>query len=121
MRAIRKDYFLDHDHSAYVDQWDWELAITDEQRRLDFLTDVVQKIWSVIKGAETHVQELFPQLKTDRYPNLPDELTFIHAEDILDRYPDLPRKQREIEICKNIQLCSSTVLAGRSRTDIRTN
>jgi len=98
MRAIRKDYFLDHDHSAYVDQWDWELAITDEQRNLKFLKQVVQKIWKVLKGAETHVQELFPQLKTDKYPDLPDELTFIHAEDILDKYLDLPRKQRETTI-----------------------
>jgi len=98
MRAVRKDYFLDHDHSAYVDQWDWELAITEEHRNLQFLTKVVEKIWKVIKGAEIHVQELFPQLKTDEYPSLPEKLTFIHAEDILDRYPDLPRKQRETEI-----------------------
>ena len=100
MRAVRKDYFLDHDHSAYVDQWDWELAITEEQRNLDLLRDVVRKIWKVLKGAELHVQEIFPQLKTDKYPDLPDELTFIHAEDILDMYPDLPRKQRETEIVK---------------------
>ncbi|MCJ7778351.1 MAG: aspartate--ammonia ligase, partial [Sedimentisphaerales bacterium] len=100
MRAIRKDYFLDHDHSAYVDQWDWELAITEKQRNLDLLRNVVRKIWKVIKGAEIHVQELFPQLKTDKYPDLPDEITFIHAEDILDMYPDLPRKQRETEIVK---------------------
>jgi aspartate--ammonia ligase len=98
MRAVRKDYFLDHDHSAYVDQWDWELAITKEQRNLRYLTEVVEKLWKVIKGAETHVQELYPQLKDDRYPNIPDNLTFIHAEDILDMYPDLPRKQRETEI-----------------------
>jgi len=98
MRAVRKDYFLDHDHSAYVDQWDWELAISPQQRNLDFLKDVVRRIWKVIKGAETHVQEMFPQLKTDKYPNLPDELTFIHAEDLLARYPDLPRKQRETAI-----------------------
>jgi len=95
MHAVRKDYFLDHDHSAYVDQWDWELAITEEQRNLKLLTAVVEKIWKVIKGAERHVQGLFPQLKTDRYPDLPEKLTFLHAEDILDRYPDLPRKQRE--------------------------
>jgi len=95
MRAVRKDYFLDHDHSAYVDQWDWELAITEQQRNLKFLREVVQKLWKVLKGAEAHVQELFPQLKSDKYPNLPDELTFIHAEDILDRFPDLPRQQRE--------------------------
>jgi aspartate--ammonia ligase len=100
MRAVRKDYFLDHDHSAYVDQWDWELAITEEQRNLKLLTEVVEKIWKVIKGAETYVQELFPDLKSDRYPNLPDRLTFLHAEEILDKYPDLPRKQRETEILK---------------------
>ena len=100
MRAVRKDYFLDHDHSAYVDQWDWELAITEQQRNLKFLKEVVEKLWKVLKGAETHVQELFPQLKTDKYPNLPDELTFVHAEDILDRFLDLPRKQRETAIAQ---------------------
>ena len=77
MRAVRKDYFLDHDHSAYVDQWDWEKRITPEQRNLDFLTDTVKKIWKVLKGAEQLAQELYPQLKSDKYPNLPDEL--IHA------------------------------------------
>ena len=98
MRAVRKDYFLDHDHSAYVDQWDWELAIKKEQRNLAFLTEVVEKIWKVLTGAEKHIQERFPQLKTDQYPNLPEKLTFIHAEDILAKYPDLPRKQRETAI-----------------------
>lgn len=100
MRAVRKDYFLDHDHSAYVDQWDWELVITEEKRNLDFLTEVVKKIWKVLKGAEAYIQNFFPQLKTDKYPNLPEELTFLHAEDILDQYPNLPRKQRETEILK---------------------
>ncbi len=98
MRAVRKDYFLDHDHSAYVDQWDWEQVITADQRNLDYLKAVVKKIWKVLKGAETFVQEMFPKLKTDKYPNLPDELTFLHAEDILDRFPEMPRKQRETEI-----------------------
>ncbi|MHC4396676.1 MAG: aspartate--ammonia ligase [Planctomycetota bacterium] len=102
MRAVRKDYFLDHDHSAYVDQWDWELAITEEQRNLKLLKEVVEKIWVVLKGAEAHVQELFGQLKTDKYPDMPEKLTFIHAEDILDRYSDLPRKQRETEIAKEL-------------------
>ncbi len=98
MRAVRKDYFLDHDHSAYVDQWDWELAITARQRTLAMLKDVVRRIWKVLKGAETHVQRLFPQLKDGRYPDLPEELTFLHAEEILERFPDLPRKQRETAI-----------------------
>ena len=98
MRAVRKDYFLDHDHSAYVDQWDWERAISPDQRSLEFLKVVVRKIWKVLKGAEQHVQQVFPKLKTERYPDLPDELTFLHAEDILELYPDLPRKQRETAI-----------------------
>ena len=98
MKAVRKDYFLDHDHSAYVDQWDWERVVVPEERNLDFLTDIVKKIWSVLFGAEKHVQELYPQLNTPKYPNLPEELTFLHAEEILEMYPDLPRKQRETKI-----------------------
>jgi aspartate--ammonia ligase len=98
MRAVRKDYFLDHDHSSYVDQWDWEKVITPEQRNLDYLTDTVKKIWKVIYGAGQHVRELFPELKHDKYQDFPEELTFIHAEEILERYPDLPRKQRETKI-----------------------
>ena len=98
MRAVRKDYFLDHDHSAYVDQWDWERAITAEQRNLDFLKGIVSKIWKVIVGAEKFAQSLFPQLKDPRYPNLPEELKFLHAEELLDMYPDLPRKQRETTV-----------------------
>ncbi len=98
MRAVRKDYFLDHDHSCYVDQWDWERVMTPEQRNLDFLKQIVRKIWKVLKGAETHVLTLFPELNDPRYPRLPDELTFLHAEEILDMYPDLPRKQRETAI-----------------------
>jgi aspartate--ammonia ligase len=98
MRAVRKDYFLDHDHSSYVDQWDWEKVITPADRNLDYLTDTVQKIWKVIRGAGTHAQQLFPELATDKYPDFPDELFFIHAEDLLDMYPDLPRKQRETRL-----------------------
>ena len=95
MKAVRKDYFLDHDHSSYVDQWDWERAITKEDRNLDFLKDIVKKIWKVIWEAGQMSQEMFPQLKTSKYPDIPEELTFLHAEEILDMYPDLPRKQRE--------------------------
>jgi aspartate--ammonia ligase len=98
MKAIRKDYFLDHDHSAYVDQWDWEKVITPDQRNLDFLTDTVNRIWKVLTGAEELALDMFPQLKDPRYPSLPKELVFIHAEDILEMYPDLPRKQRETRL-----------------------
>ncbi len=98
MRAVRKDYFLDHDHSAYVDQWDWELAMTSEQRTLEYLTDVVQRIWGVIRGAGELVNERYPALANGPYPAFPERLEFFHAEDILDMYPDLPRKQRETRL-----------------------
>ena len=95
MRAVRKDYFLDHDHSAYVDQWDWERAILPEQRTLDYLTETVKVIWSVIKEADRFLREHWPMLADPRYPELPDELEFVHAEDILAAHPELPRKKRE--------------------------
>jgi aspartate--ammonia ligase len=98
MRAVRKDYFLDHDHSAYVDQWDWEKAISADQRNLEYLKETVRRIWKVIKGAEIYAHEMFPQLRSDKYQSLPDTLTFMHAEDILDKFPDMPRKQREAAI-----------------------
>jgi aspartate--ammonia ligase len=99
MRAVRKDYFLDHDHSSYVDQWDWEQRITAEMRNLDYLKEVVRRIWGVIRGAGVRVRELFPALAGD-YPDFPEEITFIHAEDLLAAYPDLPRKQRETAILR---------------------
>ena len=95
MRAVRKDYFLDHDHSAYVDQWDWERVVAPEQRTLGYLTETVEVIWAVLKEAETFLRQGWPELATDRYPPLPDRLTFVHAEDLLAAYPNLPRKQRE--------------------------
>lgn len=98
MRAVRKDYFLDHDHSSYVDQWDWERVMSMEERNLDFLKGVVKKIYKVIKGAEDYVQDMYPKLKDPSFPNLPNELEFIHAEDLLNKFPDLPRKQRETAI-----------------------
>jgi aspartate--ammonia ligase len=95
MRAVRKDYFLDHDHSSYVDQWDWERVMTADQRNLDFLKDVVRRIWKVIRGAGLHAQEQFPKLQRTRYGGFPEELTFLHAEELLAMYPTLPRKERE--------------------------
>jgi len=100
MRAVRKDYFLDHDHSAYVDQWDWERTITAEQRGLDFLKEVVRKIWKVLVGAERHLLDRFPALGQGPYPALPENIEFLHAEEILAMYPGLPRKQRETAILR---------------------
>jgi aspartate--ammonia ligase len=102
MKAVRKDYFLDHDHSSYVDQWDWERVITEKDRNLDFLKDVVKKLWKVIRGAGELAMESFPALRTKKYPALPDELTFLHAEEMLNRYPDLPRKVRETKTLQEV-------------------
>lgn len=109
MRAVRKDYFLDHDHSAYVDQWDWERAISSEQRNLDFLKEIVNKIWKVLTEAERYAQELYPELRSKKYPNLPEKLTFLHAEELLHMYPNLPRKQRETAI---LQECPALFIVG---------
>ena len=95
MRAVRKDYFLDHDHSSYVDQWDWEKVIEEQDRNLDYLINTVNKLWKVIHGAGELAMEMYPQLRSDKHPPLPEKLEFFHAEEILERYPDLPRKQRE--------------------------
>ncbi len=98
MRAVRKDYFLDHDHSSYVDQWDWEKRITDKERNLEYLKDTVKKIWKVIRGAGQMAREKFPELNDPKFPDFPEELEFFHAEEILEMYPDLPRKQRETKL-----------------------
>ena len=98
MRAVRKDYFLDHDHSSYVDQWDWEKRITADMRNLDYLKDTVRKIWKVLWGAGQMAKEKFPELRDPKYPDFPEELKFFHAEEILEMYPDLPRKQRETKL-----------------------
>jgi aspartate--ammonia ligase len=95
MRAVRKDYFLDHDHSSYVDQWDWERRITPEQRTIAYLKDTVKKLWKVIYETDQYLRQEFPKLNTTKYPAIPKELVFLHAEEILEKYPDLPRKQRE--------------------------
>ncbi len=117
MRAVRKDYFLDHDHSSYVDQWDWEKVIKDEDRNLDYLIMVVKKLWKVIKECEAKAHEIYPKLRDDGYANLPEELTFIHAEEILGLYPDLPRKQRETQILKDISEAVFIIGIGHTLKD----
>ncbi|HXK05359.1 MAG TPA: aspartate--ammonia ligase [Verrucomicrobiae bacterium] len=109
MRAVRKDYFLDHDHSVYVDQWDWERVIHFYEHDLDFLKQTVNAIWRVLTDTEEMLQDRFPALKDPRYPNLPKKLTFLHAEDVLDMYPDLPRKERETRL---LQECPAVFIIG---------
>jgi aspartate--ammonia ligase len=96
MNAIRPDEILDNIHSIYVDQWDWERVITAEERNLDFLKKTVQKIFSILQRTEFFVYEHYHQYE----PILPEELTFIHAEDALSRYPNLTPKERENKLAK---------------------
>ncbi|MEZ4823613.1 MAG: hypothetical protein R2942_14915 [Ignavibacteria bacterium] len=103
--SSQKDYFLDHDHSGLCGSVGLGKTITDKDRNLAYLKDTVKKIWKVLKGAETYAQELFPALKNPKYPDLPEELVFLHAEEILQMYPDLPRKQGKLRYFKSILQC----------------
>jgi aspartate--ammonia ligase len=96
MNAIRPDEEMDNLHSLYVDQWDWERVITPEERNLDFLKTTVKKLYEVLKRTEFVVYENYPNIK----PLLPDEITFIHSEDLLAQYPDLDSKAREREAAR---------------------
>jgi aspartate--ammonia ligase len=91
MNAIRPDEELDNLHSLYVDQWDWERTMTREERNLDFLKHIVRKIFEVLKRTEFVIYEHYPLLA----PILPDEITFIHAEELRQMFPDRSAKERE--------------------------
>jgi aspartate--ammonia ligase len=97
MNAIRPDETLDNLHSVYVDQWDWERIISKEERNLDFLKIIVTKIYKVIKEMEELVCKKFGNLGR---PFLPEDINFIHSEDLLEMYPDLAPEEREDEICR---------------------
>ena len=96
MNAIRPDEELTNIHSLYVDQWDWERVISAEDRNLDFLKYIVRKIYSAMVRTEYHICENY----LDIQPELPEEITFIHAEELAVKYPDLTPFEREAEETK---------------------
>ncbi len=96
MNAIRADEELDNLHSLYVDQWDWEAVITKEQRTQKSLREIVERIYGAIRRTEYLACEWYPQLK----PFLPEKIHFVHAEELLQMYPDMSAKEREDTICK---------------------
>jgi aspartate--ammonia ligase len=121
MNAIRPDEeCLDNLHSIYVDQWDWERVITPQQRNLEFLKNIVRKIYNALREAENHICKLYPQIK----PILPKEIQFIHSEELLEMYPNLNPRQREDKICEKYgavfvigiggQLADGTIHDGRA-------
>ena len=96
MNALRPDEDLDNIHSIYVDQWDWEKVIRPEDRTLDYLRRTVRKIYEAIKVTENRLYVEFPQIR----PELPDEIHFIHAEELRRRFPSFSPKERETEIVR---------------------
>lgn len=96
MNALRPDESLDELHSIYVDQWDWERVITASDRNLDFLRAIVRRIYDVIRKTEKRVAEVYPAIA----PVLPDDISFVHTEELEKRWPDLAPRQREDLICK---------------------
>jgi len=96
MNALRPDEELDNMHSVYVDQWDWERAISPEERTLDYLKMTVQKVWDNVKRSEFYIHSFYSQI----VPSLPEEITFIHSEQLYEMYPDLPPQDRESKIAE---------------------
>ncbi len=96
MNAIRPDDVIDNIHSIYVDQWDWELVISPEDRSIEFLKSIVERIYGVLKRAEFLVSEYYPMMK----PVLPERIEFVHTEDALASYPRLSPKERERELTR---------------------
>jgi len=96
MDAIRPDDLVDNVHSIYVDQWDWELVMRPEERHLSFLKRIVSKIYDVIRRTERFICHEYDVLS----PELPEEITFIHAEELEKRYPDMSSKERETRACR---------------------
>ena len=96
MNALRPEEDLDNIHSIYVDQWDWEKVITPEQRNLDFLKKTVRRIYEALKVTENKLFVEFPQIE----PMLPEDIFFIHSEELLRMYPDLSPKERENAVTK---------------------
>ncbi|MBQ5860561.1 MAG: aspartate--ammonia ligase [Alistipes sp.] len=96
MNAIRADEELDNLHSLYVDQWDWERVMPEECCTVEYLKKIVERIYGAILRTEYFICETYPSIE----PFLPEEVTFIHAEELLQRYPTLSPKEREDAICK---------------------
>ena len=96
MNALRPDEDLDNIHSIYVDQWDWEKVMLPEQRTTEFLHKTVKRIYEAVKVTENKLYVEFPQIT----PMLPEEIFFITAEELLQRYPGLSPKERENAIAK---------------------
>lgn len=96
MNALRPDEDLDNVHSVYVDQWDWERAITAADRNVQFLERIVRRIYDVVRRTQKYICHEYDGLT----PFLPDEITLVHSEELLARYPDVSPRERETLACR---------------------
>jgi aspartate--ammonia ligase len=96
MNAVRSDEIMDNTHSLYVDQWDWERVMAPGERHLDFLKKIVRKIYATLKRTEHFIYERHPRIR----PELPEEIAFVHSEELLARYPKLTPRERETAFVK---------------------
>jgi len=109
MNAIRRDEELDCIHSLYVDQWDWELVISREERTIDVLVKTVEKIVDALRTTEQKLIETYPVFGK----KIPDKLFVISSQELADTYPDLTPKQREDVICREFGLVLLTQIGGK--------
>jgi aspartate--ammonia ligase len=105
MNALRPDETLDNTHSIYVDQWDWERVITRAERNVEFLIKLVRKIYTILKRTEHLVCARYPAIR----PGLPEEIAFVHAEELRSKYPKLTPKQREYRLLRE---CGAAFIIG---------
>lgn len=115
MNAIRRDEELDNLHSLYVDQWDWERTLEKSDRTVEFLKDIVRKIFKVFMDTQTYISGEYPMLA--QY--LPEEIFFITTQELEDLYPQLTPKQREDEIAREKKAVFIMQIGGTLRSGIR--
>lgn len=105
MNALRPDETLDNTHSIYVDQWDWERVLRPAERNVEFLEKIVRKIYTILKRAEHFVCERYSSIR----PELPEDITFVHAEELRARFPRLTPKEREHRLLRQ---CGAAFIVG---------
>ncbi|MCG2460350.1 aspartate--ammonia ligase [Flavobacteriaceae bacterium F89] len=96
MNALRPDEVFSNIHSIYVDQWDWERVVVKEERTIDFLKYIVTKIYGILRRVEYVVYERYPEIK----PVLPEDITFVHTQELAEQFPNLSPNERETEAAK---------------------
>lgn len=115
MNAIRPDEILDETHSIYVDQWDWEKVIKKSDRTEEYLIHIVKDIYSVFKEAEKYINNIYPDILSNK---LPEEIKFITTQELEDLYPNLTEKEKENEIAKKYKAVFLSKIGGKLKSGL---